>query len=245
MVSYHSGTGVGVILGMQAVPGALTVLEGLYFVHLEKGKETQAFIEPCLQRGLTAPEPRAAPCHERSTWSRAWQGRNSTTPWLSPSVHQGNECRLTCHCGTGLQQWRAHCHSCTMQREKGYPKCPQGGELQSPSPCQTKRQGAAGKGSTGHQPTALELQSHPGQMLTQNLFQDLLEGSLPSAHQGRLGRTGTARTLWHSWALRRPLDTQRCSPAPTCLIMHWSSPRISFTTLCRNKENRFVNLQKP
>lgn len=69
MVSNHGGTGVGVILGMQAVPGALTVLEGLYLVHLEKGKEMQAFIEPCLQRDLTAPEPRAAPCHEWSTWS--------------------------------------------------------------------------------------------------------------------------------------------------------------------------------
>lgn len=64
MVSYHSGTGVGVILGMEAVPGALTVLEGLYLVHLEKGKKMQAFIESCLQRDLTAPKPSTVPCHE-------------------------------------------------------------------------------------------------------------------------------------------------------------------------------------
>lgn len=89
----------------------------------------QAFIEPCLQRDLTASKPRAASYHEWRTWSSAWQNRNSTTPGLSPTVHQGSECRLICCCGTGLQQWRVHCHSCTMQREKGYPKHYQGEEL--------------------------------------------------------------------------------------------------------------------
>lgn len=53
--------------------------------------------------------------------------------------------------------------------------------------------------------------------------------------------SGKAEKSWHSWTLRRPLSSQRRSPAPTCLIMHWSSPRINFTTLCRNKENSLVN----
>lgn len=193
MVPHHGGTGVGVVLSMQAVPGALAVLERLHLVHLEKGKEMQRFIKLCLQRGLAGPEPRAAPHCQPSMGSCARQGRNPTAPGPSPST-QGSECRLTCRPSAGLQPRRAHSHSCTVWKENGPPKCPQGEELWSPSASQATRQGAAGKGSTGHQPTALGLPSHQGQMPSQSLFQDLLEGDLLSACQGRLARPSTART---------------------------------------------------
>ena len=62
-----------------------------------------------------------------------------------------------------------------------------------------------------------------------------------SGEAGESRHSWDQQSLWQSWALRRPLDSCRCSPAPTCLIMQWSSPRISFTTLCRNKENSLVN----
>jgi hypothetical protein len=39
VITHYSGTGFGVVLGMETVLSTLTVLEGLYFIHLNKKKQ--------------------------------------------------------------------------------------------------------------------------------------------------------------------------------------------------------------
>ena len=36
IITHYSGTGFGVVLGMEAILGTLTILEGFYFIHLKK-----------------------------------------------------------------------------------------------------------------------------------------------------------------------------------------------------------------
>lgn len=38
IITHYSGTGFGVVLGMEAILGTLTILEGFYFIHLKKTK---------------------------------------------------------------------------------------------------------------------------------------------------------------------------------------------------------------